>query len=84
MTSSASPVMPTSASSAFSTNPDAFRGKQGTYKQTTSKSGNVKQSKSQKHYHLPHFSSNRSSTKMTNSSGGDPEQKYSSSQLHDF
>lgn len=72
--SSSSPVLPISAPSAFSSSSDSFKGKQSAHKQTTGKSGTLKQGKSQKHYHLPHFSSNRSSTRM-GSSNNEPEQK---------
>lgn len=72
--SSASPVLPLSASSGFSANSDTLKSKQSIYKQATSKSNTPKQPKSQKHYHLPHFSSNRSSARMTGSNN-DLDQK---------
>lgn len=65
--SSASPVLPLSASSACSSNTENSKGKQVSYKQAANRLGAAKQNKYQKHYHLPHFSSNRSQTWMSGS-----------------
>lgn len=72
--SSASPVLPLGTTSVFGGTSDSGKGKQGSFKQGSSKTGGVKQNKQQKHYHLPHFSSNKSQAWM-NSSNWDNEQK---------